>query len=273
MSYKILSKERLADQIVKMDLFAPEITLNAAAGQFVAIICDDGGERIPLTISDLDRVKGSITIIFQEVGYSTISLGKKAVGESIYAVLGPLGKPTHLEKFGNIICIGGGVGIAEMLPVAKALRDAGNKVTGIIGARSKDLLILEEEIKAVCDELLIATDDGSYGRKGFVTDILLEKLNEGGFPFIYAIGPVPMMKRVADITRPFKIKTVVSLNPLMVDGTGMCGACRCKIEGKTVFGCVDGPEFDAHKVDFDELMKRLSFFKEKETEIKNKIIR
>lgn len=265
-NYKILSKKRLADSIVELEVLAPEITRNACAGQFVVVICDEGGERIPLTIADFDRRIGSVTIIFQEAGFSTFSLGRKEPGESLNAVLGPLGKATHLEKFGTVICVGGGVGIAEMWPVAKALKASGNRVIGILGARSKGLLILEDKLKNICDELLIATDDGSYGRKGFVTDLLSEKLKSDTPAYVYAIGPIPMMRSVAELTRPLKIKTVVSLNPLMVDATGMCGVCRCHVAGKTVFGCVDGPEFDAHEVDFDELSKRLGFFKDKEDE-------
>ena len=265
-NYKILSKKRLADSIVELKILAPEITRNACAGQFVVVISDENGERIPLTIADFDRRAGSVTIIFQEAGSSTFSLGRKEPGESLSAVLGPLGKATHLEKFGTVICVGGGVGIAEMWPVAKALKASGNRVIGILGARSKGLLILEDKLKSICDELLITTDDGSYGRKGFVTDVLSEKLKSDTPSYVYAIGPIPMMRSVAELTRPLKIKTVVSLNPLMVDATGMCGVCRCHVAGKTVFGCVDGPEFDAHEVDFDELSKRLGFFIDKEDE-------
>ncbi|HAJ56548.1 MAG TPA: sulfide/dihydroorotate dehydrogenase-like FAD/NAD-binding protein [Candidatus Omnitrophica bacterium] len=266
MTYKIISSDRIADSVVRMVISAPEAARNAHAGQFVVVMADEKGERIPLTMADFDKDKGTLTIIFQEVGFSTKALGRMRPGDAIYSVLGPLGKPTHTEGSGNCICVGGGVGIAEMWPVARALKDAGRHVTCIAGARTKGLLILEEELKETCDELLIATDDGSYGSKGFVTDILSEKIKAGSYSYIYAIGPVPMMKKVADISRPHKIKTVVSLNPLMVDATGMCGVCRCKVEGKTVFGCVDGPEFDAHQVDFDELAGRLSFFTDKENQ-------
>jgi ferredoxin--NADP+ reductase len=266
-TYKILSVDKLADTVVRMAISAPDIVRNAHAGQFVVVIVDVKGERIPLTIADFDEGKGTLTIIFQEVGFSTIALGRKRPGELLYAVLGPLGKPTHAEKFGSVICVGGGVGVAELWPVARALKNAGNRVSCIIGARTKSHLILENELKNVCDDLSITTDDGSYGQQGFVTGILSEKIKYGAYSYVYAIGPVLMMKRVAQITRPYKIKTFVSLNPLMVDATGMCGACRCKVEGKTVFGCVDGPEFDAHEVDFDELSQRLSFFKDKESQI------
>jgi ferredoxin--NADP+ reductase len=240
-----------------MVVLAPDVARNALAGQFLVVIPDEKGERIPLTIVEADKAKGCVTIIFQEVGFSTLQLGKMQAGESVYAVLGPLGKPTHVEKYGNIICVGGGVGIAEMLPVARAFKRGGNIVTGIIGARTKSLLILEEELKRECDELLIATDDGSFGQKGFVTDILSPLLLNNKYSLVYGVGPVPMMRKIAELTRPQNIKTIVSLNPVMVDATGMCGVCRCKVAGKTVFGCVDGPEFDAHQVDFDELERRL----------------
>ncbi|MBI5873449.1 MAG: sulfide/dihydroorotate dehydrogenase-like FAD/NAD-binding protein [Candidatus Omnitrophica bacterium] len=267
LTYNILSVDKLADTVVRMAISAPDIVRNAHAGQFVVIIVDEKGERIPLTIADFDKGKGDLTVIFQEVGFSTIALGRKRPGELLYAVLGPLGKPTHTEKFGSVLCVGGGVGVAELWPVARALKNAGNRVSCIAGARTKSLIILENELKNICDDLSITTDDGSYGQKGFVTGVLSEKIRDGEYSYVYAIGPVPMMKKVAEITRPYKIKTVVSLNPLMVDATGMCGVCRCKVEGKTVFGCVDGPEFDAHKVDFDELSQRLSFFKDKESQI------
>lgn len=250
-----------------MVICAPQAARNAHAGQFVVVIADGMGERIPLTIADFDKEKGDISIIFQEVGFSTKRLGKMKTGESIYALLGPLGKPTHVEKLGTVICIGGGVGIAEMLPVARAYKKAGNQVIGIIGARTRSLLILKDELEPVCDELLIATDDGSYGLKGFVTDVLIKVLSEKGCNLVYAVGPVIMMENVAEMTRPKKIKTIVSLNPVMVDATGMCGVCRCKVAGKTVFGCVDGPEFDGHEVDFNELEKRLNFFKKEEQEM------
>lgn len=267
MAYKILTKIRLSAAVVRLEVEAPEVVRNAHPGQFVVVMCDGSSERIPLTIAAFDNKAGSITLIFQEIGFSTKCLGSKEPGDELFAVLGPLGKPTHIEKFGKVVCVGGGVGIAEMWPVAAALKRAGNRVVGIVGARSRDLLILQAELREICDELLVATDDGTLGRKGYVTDILVEELKKGDCSYVYAIGPVPMMKRVADLTRPLKIKTVVSLNPLMVDATGMCAVCRCRVAGKTVFGCVDGPEFDAHEVDFDELAKRLDFFKDKEEDI------
>ena len=237
----------------------------------MVIINDEKAERIPLTLADWDGPRGTITLIFQEVGFSTHKLSNRRIGDSIEHILGPLGNPAEIKKLGRIICIGGGVGIAEILPVAKAFREAGNEVIGIIGARSKELLILEEEEKAICNELYITTDGGSYGKKGFVTDILKEILNaqtrkhaNAQIDLIYTVGPVVMMRAVSELTQPCKIKTVVSLNPIMVDATGMCGACRCSIGGVTKFACVEGPDFDAHLVDFKELQKRINQFKEQE---------
>ena len=268
--YKIIKKEILAESVKRIIVEAPLVSLNAKVGQFVMIMIEENSERIPLTLADIDKSKGLITLIFQEVGFTTRKLGLLNEGDSIFAILGPLGKPTHLDKFGTVICIGGGVGIAEIYPVSRAFKNAGNDAIGIIGARSKDLLILEDEMKKVCDQLLITTDNGSYGRKGFVTDVLKEKLDtrakmkDPNHCLVYAIGPVPMMAKVAEVTKPYKIKTIVSLNPIMVDATGMCGSCRVTVAGQTKFACVDGPEFDAHQVDFKELMERLTFFKKQE---------
>ncbi|MFC1645852.1 sulfide/dihydroorotate dehydrogenase-like FAD/NAD-binding protein [Candidatus Omnitrophota bacterium] len=272
--FRIIKKEQLANSVKKIVVEAPLVSLNAKAGQFVVVMVDGEGERIPLTLADTDKEKGLITLIFQEVGYTTKKLGTLEEGDDIFSILGPLGKPTDLEKFGTAICIGGGVGIAEILPVSKAFKKAGNKVLGIIGARSKDLLILENEMKESCDELFVTTDDGSYGRKGFVTGVLKELLDKESDPkdglIVYAIGPVPMMAKVSEVTKLFKVKTIVSLNPIMVDATGMCGSCRVTVAGETKFGCVDGPEFDAHQVDFKELMERLVFFKVEEECLNNK---
>ncbi|MDD5044611.1 MAG: sulfide/dihydroorotate dehydrogenase-like FAD/NAD-binding protein [Candidatus Omnitrophica bacterium] len=261
--FKILKKEELAKSVKRLEVEAPDIVKNASCGQFVVVIADEKGERIPLTLADWDKDKGTITLIFQEVGFSTKKLGSFNVGDNIAHILGPLGHPTQVKKAGEVICIGGGVGIAEVYPVARAFKKAGNKVVGIIGARSKDILILEKEMKETCDELEITTDDGSYGRKGFVTDILKERLKDKP-ALVYAIGPVAMMKAVSEATRGPAIKTVVSLNPILVDATGMCGSCRCRVAGKTVFGCVDGPDFDGHEVDFEELQKRLNLFTQQE---------
>ncbi len=275
--FTIKDKENLNNDTVRITVEAPLIADKARAGQFVVVIVDEKGERIPLTLSNWDRDKKTITLIFQNVGYSTKRLGALAKGDSIAHILGPLGHPTEVKNIGTVVCVGGGVGIAEIYPVSKAFKEQGNRVIGIIGARSKDLLILENEMKQVCDELFITTDDGSYGRKGFVTDVLkelfdmVEKSTHTIYPgLVYAIGPVPMMKAVSDFTKDYAVKTIVSLNPIMVDATGMCASCRCTVAGKTVYGCVDGPDFDGHSVDFDELQKRLKLFKNEERIISQK---
>jgi len=269
--FKILDKKELAKEITQVTVEAPVIAQKAKAGQFVVLVLDEKGERIPLTLADWDKAKGTIALIFQKVGFTTGKLGRLNIGDNIAHILGPLGHPTKVEKLGEVYCIGGGVGIAEVYPVSRAFKEVGNRVTGIIGARSKDLIILENKMREVCDELFVTTDDGSYGKKGFVTDILkglievIEKSTHTKYPaLVYAIGPVPMMKAVSELTKGYNIKTVVSINPIMVDATGMCGACRCTVDGKTVFGCVDGPDFDGHKIDFDELQSRLTLFKEQE---------
>ncbi len=273
--FRIAHKEDLAKDITRITVEAPQVARKAQAGQFVIIIIDERGERIPLTLADWDKDKGTITLIFQKVGFTTKKLGTLNPGDYIEHVLGPLGHPTEVKKIGTVICIGGGVGIAEVYPVSRAFKEAGNRVLGIIGARSKELLILEDKMQKICDELFITTDDGSYSRKGFVTDALkelfdvVEKSTHTKYPdLIYCIGPVPMMKAVSELTRAYKVKTIVSLNPIMVDATGMCGSCRCSVGGKTVFGCVDGPDFDADQVDFDEIGKRLKLFKNEEDKIK-----
>ena len=262
---KILDKKVVGPNVKQIIVEAPDIARNAKAGQFIVLRVDSKGERIPLTIAGRDTTKGTITIIFQEVGKTTQSLGALNVGDSVQDILGPLGHPTEISKTGTIICIGGGVGVAEILPVATAFKQAGNKVIGIIGARNKDLLILEPEMKAACDKLYVTTDDGTSGEKGFVSDVLKRLIaDKTEISTVYAIGPVPMMKVVSNVTKEFNIKTVVSLNPIMVDGTGMCGACRVTVGGKTYFACVDGPEFDGHQVNWEELTARLSLFKTEE---------
>ena len=254
---EVMEKKLLAPSITMYKLYVPDIARKVKAGQFVVIRCDDMGERIPLTVADFDRKKGSITIIFQEVGASTQKLARFEEGSALLDVVGPLGKPSHIEKFGTVVCVGGGVGVAPVLPIAKALFEAGNEVISIIGARSKEMLILEEEMKHVSTKLYVTTDDGTYGHHGFVTDVLKQVIDEKKkIDLVVGIGPVVMMKAVSDVTRPSNIKTVVSLNTIMVDGTGMCGCCRATIGGKTQFVCVDGPEFDAHLVDFQELVLR-----------------
>lgn len=262
--YKIISKQKLASNITSFWLEAPDIAKNAKAGQFIIFRIDDKGERVPLTIAGVDSQKGLVRIIFQHAGKSTTALSTLEEGDSVRDFLGPLGQPTEIEKYGTVCIVSGGVGTAEILPVIDALKSAGNKVISIVGARTKELLLLEDEIRKASTELLVATDDGSYGVKGFVTDILKDVISKEKVDIIYAIGPVPMMKAVANLTREKGLKTLASLNPIMVDGTGMCGACRVTVDGKTKFACVDGPEFDAHKVNWDELISRLGTFKDLE---------
>jgi ferredoxin--NADP+ reductase len=255
--YKIVSAEFLAPSIKRFEIIAPKIAQKRKAGQFVIIRLKEGGERIPLTIADSDNQKGTITLIVQGIGKTTKELNLLEAGQTIMDVVGPLGKPSEIENFGTAVSIGGGVGTAIAYPTAVALKNAGNHTVAIIGGRTKELVILEDEMKEICDEVHITTDDGSYGTKGFVTQKLQELIDSGRkIDFVLAIGPIPMMKAVAETTRPYGIKTVVSLNPIMVDGTGMCGGCRATVDGKNVFVCVDGPEFDAHKVDFSLLDKR-----------------
>jgi ferredoxin--NADP+ reductase len=259
--YEILKKKVWSAQeprITEFVLDAPEIARAHKAGQFVIIIPCDTGERIPLTIADKDAEKGTISILFQEVGASTMLLGSFKEGDKLIHVAGPLGKPTHVEKFGTVVCVGGGVGIAPVHPIAKAMKDAGNKVISILGARTKDLLIYEDLMREASTEVRITTDDGSYVKKGFVTDELKQMIEVEKIPIdlVVVIGPPIMMKFVCKVTEPHKIKTFASLNTIMVDGTGMCGACRVTVGGKTKFVCVDGPEFDGHEVDYDEMMAR-----------------
>ena len=265
--FKIVRKEVLAENIKLMDIEAPEIAKKAQGGQFIILRPDEYGERIPLTIADFDREKGTITIIFQEVGKTTKALGLLEQGEYVKDFVGPLGEPSEVENYGTVICIGGGVGIAPIHPIARELKEAGNKVISIIGARCKDMLFWEEQMRLASDELYVCTDDGTYGEKGFVTTVLNRFLQEGKMPHkVWAIGPMPMMRAVVEVTRPFNVETIVSLNPIMVDGTGMCGACRVQVGNETKFACVDGPEFDGHKVDWELAMKRLAAFKDKEEE-------
>lgn len=264
--YKIVKKRALNDTVTLMEIEAPHIAKKAKAGQFIIFRVDERGERVPLTIADYDREKGTVTIIFQIVGASTKLLNTLGEGDSLLDFVGPLGQPTHVGPEVKRVCvIGGGVGTAIAYPQAKALHASGLEVDMIAGFRSKEIVILEEEMKAVTDHLYLMTDDGSYGEKGLVTQ-KLEELIKAGNPYdlVIAIGPVIMMKFVAAATKPYGIKTLVSLNPIMVDGTGMCGGCRVRVGGQTKFACVDGPDFDGHEVDFDELMKRNSFYKERE---------
>ncbi|MFZ0454521.1 MAG: sulfide/dihydroorotate dehydrogenase-like FAD/NAD-binding protein [Ignavibacteriaceae bacterium] len=255
--YKIILAEFLAPGIKKFVIDAPKISKKRKAGQFVIIRINDFGERIPLTIADSNINEGTITLIVQGIGKTTRELNSLNAGDFVHDVVGPLGKPSHIENFGTAVSIGGGVGTAIAYPTAVALKQAGNYTISIIGGRSKDFVILEDEMRQVCDEVYPATDDGSYGFHGFVTQKLQTLIDSGKkIDFVLAIGPIPMMRAVAEVTRPHGIETVVSLNPVMVDGTGMCGGCRATVDNKTVFVCVDGPEFDAHKVDYATLERR-----------------
>ena len=273
--YQILRKRALNSTVTLMEVQAPHIAKKAKAGQFIIFRVDEQGERVPLTIADYDREKGTVTIIFQIVGASTKLLNTLEEGDSILDFVGPLGVATHIDPDAKRVCvIGGGVGNAIADPQAKALHNAGIAVDMIAGFRNKDIVILEDEMRAVTDNLYMMTDDGSYGEKGVVTKKLQELIDAGNqYDEVIAIGPVIMMKFVAETTRPYGIKTLVSLNPIMVDGTGMCGGCRVKVGGETKFACVDGPDFDGHQVDFDELMKRNTFYKEREAQDREHVCR
>jgi ferredoxin--NADP+ reductase len=265
MSFKILEKRELVPTIHKMTISAPRIAKKAQPGQFIILRIVEKGERIPLTIADFDGETGTITMIFQQVGKTTMHLSSLKVGDLILDLIGPLGNQAHIKNEGTVILIGGGVGVAPVFPQARAFRDAGNKVISIIGARTANLLLWEDRMREVSDELYITTDDGTKGHHGFVTDIIKKILEEGiKVDRVIAIGPPVMMRAVAGVTRPFNIKTVVSLNSIMVDGTGMCGACRVLVGNETKFACVDGPEFDAHLVDFTLLMSRLAMYQPEE---------
>jgi ferredoxin--NADP+ reductase len=255
--YKIIEKKVLSETVKLMKIKAPLVAKKAKAGQFIILRIDEKGERIPLTIADYDRKNGTVTVIFMEVGKTTKQLGTLNVGDSLLNFVGPLGQPSEIEKYGTVVMIGGGVGIAPLYPIVRELKQMGNYVISILGARNEKLLMLEKEVEEFSDELYITTDDGSKGQKGFVSDVLQKLIDEGKkIGMVMAIGPVIMMKVVANVTRPHKIKTLVSLNPIMVDGTGMCGGCRVSVGDETKFACVDGPEFDGHKVDYDNLMLR-----------------
>jgi len=258
--YRIRSKKVLGPELKLMVVEAPEIAAKAQPGQFIILRENEYGERIPLTIADFDRQEGTITIIFQEVGRSTRDLGLLEAGDSILDFVGPLGKKSEIEDFGKVVCVGGGVGVAPVYPITRALYEAGNHVISIIGARNRELLILEEEMRKVSHQLVVMTDDGSYGEKGFVTDALRRILSQDNYARVIAIGPLVMMKAVSEVTKEFGVKTIVSLNPIMVDGTGMCGACRVEVGGETRFACVDGPEFDGHQVDWNLAQQRAQMF-------------
>ena len=270
---KILEKEFFSDNVVKVVLEAPEIAKARKAGHFVIIRIGKKGERIPLTIADADTEKGTITLIVQKVGVTTAKLSALNVGDEVTDVVGPLGKATHIENFGTVLCAGGGVGIAPLYPIVQALKNAGNRVITVLAARSKDLIILEDQMREYSDEVIVMTDDGSYGKKGLVTAGMEEVINREKVHLSVVIGPAIMMKFAALTTKKYNIKTFASLNTIMVDGTGMCGACRITVGGKTKFVCVDGPEFDAHEVDFDLMLSRLGAYRQQEMEAYEKYLK
>jgi len=263
--FKIVKREEMAEgTVILNEIEAPAIAKKAKPGQFVILKANETGERIPLTMAETNPEAGTVTIIYMVVGKSTALFKDLKVGDGYQDVIGPLGKATHLENLGKVICVGGGTGVAVLHPITRALKEIGNQVTCIIGARTKDLLIMEEQMKSASHDLRVCTDDGSYGHHGFVTEVMKELLDEGDVKLVVAIGPVPMMKATSNITKAYNVKTMVSLNPIMIDGTGMCGGCRVTVGGKTRFACVDGPEFDGHEVNFDELMLRLQAYSEDE---------
>lgn len=266
--YKIIEKQQLSADVFYMRVMAPDIARNRKAGQFVLVQLDlEFGERVPLTIADANADEGWIALVFQTVGATTLKLSRFNEGEEVAAILGPLGNPTHIQKVGTVVCVGGGIGVAPLYPIAQAYKAAGNKLIVIMGARNKELLIFEDKMRAIADELVIMTDDGSVGRKGLVTEPLKEYCDQNPKPDeVVAIGPPIMMKFCAATTKPYDVHTVVSLNTIMIDGTGMCGCCRVTVDGKTQFVCVDGPEFDGHLVDFDNMMLRMRSFKGREQE-------
>ncbi|MBE0467247.1 MAG: sulfide/dihydroorotate dehydrogenase-like FAD/NAD-binding protein [Candidatus Desulforudis sp.] len=265
--FKILEKVVLSPSVNLMKIEAPRVAGKARAGQFLILRVSECGERIPLTVADCDPERGTVTIVFLEVGKTTRLLGSLAAGDGILDVVGPLGNPTEIDSFGRVVCVGGGVGVACIYPICRAFKEAGNEVIGIVGARTKELLFWEDRLREAVNELLITTDDGSYVRQGFVTDVLREVAEREPPPDrVVAVGPLPMMRAVCGMTREFGLKTIVSLNPIMVDGIGMCGACRVTVGGRTRMACVEGPEFDGHEVDFAELAQRLRRYQDMEQE-------
>ena len=264
MGYKILSKKELCPNQYEITVYAPYVVRNAKGGQFIIFRADKDGERVPLTIADVNKETGALTIVFMAVGYSTKRLAELNVGDEIADVVGPLGKPTDIKKYGTVVCLAGGYGAAPCYLIAKAFKEAGNKVYMIMGARNKDLIFWADKMKDACNELFITTDDGSMGEKGFVTTVLERLMNREKIDYAIAVGPMPMMRAVADLTRDKGIYTEASMNPIMVDGTGMCGACRLTVGGEVKFACVDGPDFDAHKIDFDEVINRTRIYKDQE---------
>lgn len=264
MGYKILSKKELCPNQFEITIEAPYVVRNAKAGQFIILRVDEEGERVPLTIADLNKEKGELTIVYMAVGYSTKRLAKLNIGDEIADLVGPLGQPTHIKKYGTVVCLAGGYGAAPCYLISKAFKEAGNKVYMIMGARNKDLIFWQDKMKEACSELFITTDDGTLGEKGFVTQVLERIMNREKVDYAIAVGPMPMMRAVANMTKDKNIYTEASMNPIMVDGTGMCGACRITVGGEVKFACVDGPDFDAHKIDFDEVINRSRIYKDQE---------
>ncbi len=264
MGYKILAKKEICPNQYEITVDAPYVVRNAKAGQFIIFRADENSERVPLTIADVDKEKGELTLVFMAVGYSTKKLAALNEGDEIHDIVGPLGQPTHIKKYGTVVCLAGGYGAAPCYLIAKAFKEAGNKVYMIMGARNKDLIFWADKMKDACSELFITTDDGSLGEKGFVTQVLEKIMNREKVDYAIAVGPMPMMRAVAEMTRGKGIYTEASMNPIMVDGTGMCGACRVTVGGEVKFACVDGPDFDAHKIDFDEVINRTRIYKDQE---------
>lgn len=264
MGYKILFKKELCPNQYEIRIEAPYVVKNAKAGQFIILRVDENGERVPLTVADVDKEKGELTIVYMAVGYSTKRLAQLEVGDEIADVVGPLGQPTHIKKYGTVICLAGGYGAAPCYLIAKAFKEAGNKVYMIMGARNKDLIFWQDKMEKACDKLFITTDDGTLGEKGFVTQVMERIMGQEKVDYAIAVGPIPMMRAVANLTRDKGIYTEASMNPIMVDGTGMCGACRITVDGEVKFACVDGPDFDAHKIDFDEIINRTRIYKDQE---------
>ena len=264
MGYKILSKKEICPHQYEITIDAPYVVRNAKAGQFIIFRADENGERVPLTIADVNKEKGELTLVFMAVGYSTKELAALEVGDEIADIVGPLGKPTTIKKYGTVVCLAGGYGAAPCYLIAKAFKEAGNKVYMIMGARNKDLIFWADKMKDACTELFITTDDGSMGEKGFVTQVMERLMAQEKIDYAIAVGPMPMMRAVANLTRDKGIFTEASMNPIMVDGTGMCGSCRVTVGGDVKFACVDGPDFDAHKIDFDEVINRTKIYKDQE---------
>ena len=264
MGYKILAKKEICPNQYEIKIDAPYVVRNAQAGQFIIFRAEENGERVPLTIADVDKEKGELTLVFMAVGYSTKKLAELNIGDELPDIVGPLGKPTHIKKYGTVVCLAGGYGAAPCYLIAKAFKEAGNKVYMIMGARNKNLIFWADKMKDACTELFITTDDGTMGEKGFVTQVLERLMNKEKIDYAIAVGPMPMMRAVANMTRGTGIYTEASMNPIMVDGTGMCGACRVTVGGEVKFACVDGPDFDAHLIDFDEVINRTRIYKDQE---------